>query len=84
VRVDTRKDAKGNTVYQLINAGDRSIVARVEHRKRCDSMSGERAPDKRDYLVRPGQPIQLRKVWSESSCEHRYTVLSAAYYVQTN
>lgn len=82
VRVDRSEDSEHNLVYQLVNSGTRAIVARVEHRKRCNSLSGEREPQKRDYLVRPGRPIRLRKVWSESSCEHRYTIIEAAYYVQ--
>jgi len=82
VRIDRDRDAKRNTIYRLVNAGSRSIVARVEHRKRCSGLSGEREPAKRDYLVRPNRPIELRRVWSESSCEHEFIIVSAAYYVQ--
>ena len=82
VRIDRSRDAKRNTIFRLINAGSRSIVARIEHRKSCSELSGERVPRKRDYLVRPNQPIELRRVWSDSSCEHEFVIVAAAYYVQ--
>jgi P pilus assembly chaperone PapD len=82
VRVDKDKDDKRNTIYSLVNSGSKPILVRVEHRKDCPGMSNNKPPSTRNYLVEPGRSIQLRKVWAESSCEHDFVVLKAAYYVK--
>ena len=80
VRVDTEKDEKRNTIIKLVNFGKRPILAEVEHRKKCSSVSTNQPPRVRTYLVNPGKAIQLRKVWSESNCEHDFRILTAAYH----
>ena len=80
VRVDTEKDDKRNTIIKLVNTGAQPILAEVEHSKKCASVSTNQPPRVRTYLVNPGKPIQLRKVWSESSCKHSFRIIEAAYH----
>ena len=79
VRVDTEKDDERNKIFKLVNSGDRPVLAKVEHRKTCSSVSTRYPPEVQVYLVNPGKPVQLRKVWSESSCEHSFRILEAVY-----
>lgn len=82
VRVDKDEDDKRNTVYRLVNSGSRPVLVKVEHRKDCPGLSNNKPPSSRNYRVEPGRSIQLRKVWAESSCEHEFVLLKAAYYVE--
>ena len=83
VRVDTEKDEKRNTIIKLVNVGEKPILAEVEHRKKCSSVSTNQPPRVRTYLVRPGKAIRLRKVWSESTCEHDFRILAAVYHEES-
>jgi len=82
IRIDLQRDAKRNRIYRLVNAGSRPILVRVEHRESCPELSGDREPEKRDYLVRPDRPIELRRVWVDSTCAHEFSILAAAYAAQ--
>jgi hypothetical protein len=79
LRIDKEKDSKRNTIFKLVNAGSRPIVATIEHRKDCPGVTTNRPPRSRSYLVASNSSLQLRKVWSESSCEHEFRVVRAAY-----
>lgn len=78
LRIETREDEEGDTVYKLVNISDRPIRAKIEHRKQCASVSRKK-PQSREYWVGPRKSVQLRKVWAHSSCEHRYRILQAHY-----
>lgn len=83
VRVDTEKDDKRNTIFKLVNSATRPIVAEVEHVKKCSSVTTNQPPRVRTYLVHAGKSVQLRKVWAESNCEHRFRIVAATYYEES-
>ena len=80
VRIQSKKDEKRNTIYDLVNIGRKTVMAKVEYTKECSGVSNRQEPQLREYWLRPKQSVELRKVWANSSCEYRFRVVDAEYF----
>jgi hypothetical protein len=83
VRIQSKKDEKRNTIYDLVNIGGETVMAKVEYTKECSGVSNRQTPQLREYWLRPKQSVELRKVWANSSCEYRFRIVEAEYFQES-
>jgi hypothetical protein len=79
VTVRTETDDKRNTIYYLVNAGQKTVRAKVELEKRCTSIANNQKPEVREYTLSAGEKRQIGKAWERTTCRRTYRILEATY-----
>ena len=79
VSVRTETDDKRNTIYYLVNAGQKTVRAKVELEKLCTGIANNQKPEIRDYTLNPGEKRQIGKAWARTTCRRNYRILEATY-----
>ena len=79
VRIDTEEDEKRNTIFKLVNSGERMVLVTIEYEKVCSGVANTQKPKTRQLGVRPKSSVQLAKAWSQTTCRREYRIVKADY-----
>jgi len=77
--VRTETDDKRNTIYYLVNTGEKTVKGKLRMEKFCTSVANAQKPVDREYWIRPGEKLRLGMSWSRSTCRRTYRVVEARY-----
>lgn len=80
VIVRERQDDERNTIYELINTGERQVAVKVRLTKTCSGQTNDsREPKTMNYFLGPKETLRLGRAWSGTSCVHDYRIVEAEY-----
>ena len=79
VIIRDKLDDERNTIFELINTGDKRVVVKVKMTKTCEGQSNNDEPQIREHWVGAGSRVRLGRTRAGTSCPREYRIVSAEY-----